>query len=117
MAERPVGGIGIAAARGAIRAYQLTLSALFGRHCRHLPTCSAYVDEAIAAYGVWAGGWIGFARICRCNPWGTSGLDLVPARLPAGAHWYAPWRYGRWRGVNAPAMCEDVSIDRGGPHL
>jgi putative membrane protein insertion efficiency factor len=112
MAERVVSGFGVAAARGVIRAYQLTLSSLFGRHCRHLPTCSAYADEAVAAYGVWAGGWIALARICRCNPWGTSGLDLVPAELPARAQWYAPWRYGRWRGVNAPTMCEDVSTER-----
>jgi hypothetical protein len=38
----------------------------------------------------------------RCHPFGTHGIDLVPTALPAGAHWYLPWRYGRWRGVNAP---------------
>jgi hypothetical protein len=36
-----------------------------------------------------------------CHPLGTSGLDLVPAALPARARWYLPWRYGRWRGTNA----------------
>ena len=45
---------------------------------------------------------MGLARLCRCGPFGTSGLDLVCEELPAGAIWYAPWRYGRWRGVNAP---------------
>jgi len=40
------------------------------------------------------------ARILRCHPWGTSGLDFVPERLPENAHWYLPWRYGRWRGAN-----------------
>lgn len=109
MAQFPPRNLAASAGRGLIRAYQLTLSALIGRHCRHLPTCSTYADEAIGAYGVWAGSWMGLARICRCNPWGTSGLDLVPADVPAGARWYAPWRYGRWRGVNAPAICEDVS--------
>ncbi|MGL4590224.1 MAG: membrane protein insertion efficiency factor YidD, partial [Aestuariivirga sp.] len=29
-----------------IRAYQLTLSALIGRRCRYLPTCSDYASEA-----------------------------------------------------------------------
>jgi putative membrane protein insertion efficiency factor len=85
-------------ARGAIRVYQLTLSSLVGSHCRHLPTCSAYMDEAIARHGLWAGGWMGFARLCRCHPLGTSGFDPAPHDLPAGAHWLRPWRYGRWRG-------------------
>jgi putative component of membrane protein insertase Oxa1/YidC/SpoIIIJ protein YidD len=40
------------------------------------------------------------ARILRCHPWGTSGLDFVPAELPARAHWFLPWRYGRWRRAN-----------------
>ena len=102
------------AARGLIRAYQLTLSALIGRHCRHLPSCSDYADEAIARHGLWAGGWMGFARICRCGPGGTSGLDLVAEALPVESAWYKPWRYARWRGVNAPAMlCEAVESDGG----
>lgn len=86
-------------ARGAIRAYQLSFSAVAGRHCRHLPTCSDYTAEAIGRHGVWAGGWMGVARICRCGPLGTSGLDFVPAAAPARGAWYAPWRYGRWRGT------------------
>jgi len=96
------------AARGAILVYRYTLSALMGRRCRHLPTCSEYTDEAIARHGLWAGGWIGAARICRCNPWGTSGIDWVPETLPAGARWYAPWRYGRWRSTYVPKRCEEV---------
>lgn len=85
-----------------IRGYQLSLSMLVGRQCRHWPSCSAYTDEAIQRYGLWRGGWVGFARICRCNPRGTSGIDLVCEELPLRATWYSPWRYGRWRGVNAP---------------
>ncbi len=85
------------AARGAIRFYQLTLSALIGRQCRYLPTCSDYVDEAVARHGLWAGGWMGAARVCRCHPWGAAGYDPPPAALPAGASWLSPWRYGRWR--------------------
>ena len=74
---------GRAAAHGAIRAYQLTLSGLVGRQCRHLPSCSDYTDEAIQRHGFWAGGWMGLARLCRCGPFGTSGLDLVCEELPA----------------------------------
>jgi hypothetical protein len=89
-------------ARGLIWLYRHTLSPLVGYNCRHLPTCSVYGDEAIDRYGLWAGGWMTLARLLRCHPFGTSGIDLVPSALPGGARWYLPWRYGRWRGVNAP---------------
>jgi putative membrane protein insertion efficiency factor len=89
------------AARGAIRLYRYTFSALVGFHCRHLPTCSAYAEEAIGRFGLWAGGWMTLARLARCHPFGTSGLDLVPAAPPAHARWFLPWRYGRWRGTNS----------------
>mgnify|MGYP000940838927 CR=1 FL=1 len=92
-------------AHGAIRAYQLTLSAFIGRQCRHLPSCSDYADEAIQRHGVWAGGWMGLARICRCQPWGTAGYDPPPVDLPAGASALRPWRYGKWRG---PLVCDQV---------
>ncbi len=88
------------AAHGAIRFYQLTLSAILGRRCRYLPTCSEYADEAICRHGVWAGGWMGLARICRCHPFGGSGYDPPPAASPRGATWLTPWRYGAWRTPN-----------------
>jgi uncharacterized protein len=89
------------AARGLVKIYRYTFSALVGFHCRHLPTCSGYADEAIDRFGLWAGGWMTLARLCRCHPFGTSGLDFVPDRLPAHSHWYLPWRYGLWRGTNS----------------
>ncbi|MFY9970524.1 MAG: membrane protein insertion efficiency factor YidD [Roseiarcus sp.] len=85
------------AAHAAIRVYQLTLSSLIGRECRYLPSCSAYADEAIQRHGLWAGSWMGVARICRCHPWGGSGYDPPPEALPLAAGWARPWRYGRWR--------------------
>jgi len=85
------------AAHGLIRIYQLTFSSLLGRQCRYAPSCSAYTDEAIQRHGVWAGGWMGAARICRCHPWSASGFDPPPEAAPANASWFAPWRYGRWR--------------------
>ncbi|MDE2016192.1 MAG: membrane protein insertion efficiency factor YidD [Hyphomicrobiales bacterium] len=84
------------AAHWAIRFYQLTLSALVGRQCRHLPTCSEYADLAIQKHGLWAGGWMGLARILRCRPGGTHGYDPPPEAVPARARWWTPWRYGRW---------------------
>jgi putative membrane protein insertion efficiency factor len=87
------------AARGVIRLYRYTLSSLFGRTCRHLPTCSEFADDAIALHGLWAGGWMALARFWRCRPFGSSGFDPVPANLSENAQWYRPWRYGRWRSV------------------
>jgi hypothetical protein len=95
------------AARIILRGYRYTLSGLIGRQCRHWPSCSEYTEEAIARHGLWAGGWMGFARICRCGPRGTSGIDLVCEEIPTGARWFAPWRYARWRGVNAPPPAPD----------
>src|SRR5690606_19353826 len=79
--------------RGLIWAYRHTLSPLIGFHCRHLPTCSDYADQALQRYGLWAGGWMTLARLLRCHPWGTSGLDFVPDTAPPDARWYRPWRY------------------------
>jgi putative membrane protein insertion efficiency factor len=95
------GSPGRRVALGAIRAYQLTFSGLLGRQCRYLPTCSAYAEEAIGLHGVWAGGWMGLARICRCHPLGGSGYDPPPQRHAQGASWARPWTYGVWRTPSA----------------
>jgi uncharacterized protein len=98
-----------------IRTYQLTLSSIAGTHCRHLPSCSSYMDEAIARHGLWAGGAMGIARLCRCHPWGTDGFDPVPEALPRNAHWWQPWAYGRWRGsLYKHADAEATQIGCGG---
>jgi putative membrane protein insertion efficiency factor len=89
--------------RGLIHVYRYTLSPLIGWRCRHLPSCSESGDEAIARFGLWAGGWMTLARLMRCHPLGTSGLDFVARELPENSRWYLPWRYGRWRGVNGRA--------------
>ena len=86
--------------RALVLAYRYTLSPLLGPRCRHLPSCSEYADEAISRFGLWAGGWMTLARILRCHPFGTAGLDFVPVHLPPRARWFLPWRYGRWRGTN-----------------
>jgi putative membrane protein insertion efficiency factor len=96
-AARPGADLAAQTARGMIRLYQLTFSAIFGQRCRYLPTCSHYGDEAIARHGLWAGVWIGLARLCRCHPWGGAGYDPVPLELPAAAVWWRPWSYGLWR--------------------
>ncbi len=98
--SRPRTNIAQDLARALVKAYRLTLSPLIGYNCRHLPTCSQYADEAIARHGFWAGGWMTLARLSRCHPLGTSGLDFVASALPPGARWFLPWRYGSWRKAN-----------------
>ena len=63
----------------ALRAYKLTLSPLIGTQCRFAPSCSEYAAEALIAHGPARGGWLAARRVCRCNPWGGSGYDPVPA--------------------------------------
>ncbi|MCX2722311.1 membrane protein insertion efficiency factor YidD [Roseibium salinum] len=90
------------AAIGLIWLYRHSLSLFMGRGCRYAPSCSDYTEQAIRRFGFWAGGWIGLARILRCNPWGASGFDPLPETLPDDAHWLLPWRYGRWSGRHIP---------------
>lgn len=97
-----------------LRTYQLTISMLVGRWCRHMPTCSAYMDEAVMRHGLWAGGWMGLARLCRCHPYGTSGIDNPPLERPTGARWFLPWRFGSWRWRRGGPVCEAVESP-GGP--
>ena len=94
------------AGRVLVKAYRYTFSALVGFHCRHLPTCSDFADQALDRFGLWAGGWMTLARLLRCQPWGTSGLDFVPDTVPPHARWFLPWRYGRWRGTNDKPTAE-----------
>jgi uncharacterized protein len=69
-----------------IRTYQLTLSALMGRRCRYLPTCSDYARHAIEKHGAWRGFLLVLARVSRCHPWGGDGFDPVP-EIYEGPEW------------------------------
>lgn len=90
-------GFGARIALGLIRVYQVTLSAFIGRSCRYAPSCSEYTSDAIRRHGLWAGVWIGLARLQRCRPGGGSGFDPVPETCDHSRHRFRPWRFGRWK--------------------
>lgn len=61
-----------------IRFYQRYVSPGLPPSCRFYPTCSHYTYQAVERYGVVKGGWLGFKRILRCQPWNPGGYDPVP---------------------------------------
>ncbi len=70
----------------AIRFYQRYLSFdtgilkflfLTDKACRFTPRCSEYMYQAIEAYGIIHGLWLGLVRIARCHPWSKGGEDPV----------------------------------------
>jgi len=69
-----------------LRVYRAVLSPIknglmgVNASCRFFPTCSTYAIEAVERYGVVCGGILAAKRICRCHPWGGSGVDLVPVQ-------------------------------------
>jgi putative membrane protein insertion efficiency factor len=68
-----------------VRLYQRWLSrplhALVpGSGCRFHPTCSGYAATSLQRFGLLRGGWLATRRLCRCHPWGGSGVDEVPER-------------------------------------
>ncbi len=65
---------------GLVKLYQLILSPFLPNSCRHVPTCSDYMIQAIQEWGLWKGTGMGLRRLSRCHPWGTHGYDPVPKR-------------------------------------
>jgi len=63
-----------------VKVYQYTISPLFPPSCRHTPTCSGYMVEAIKEWGAIKGVWLGIKRLGKCRPGGTWGYDPVPKR-------------------------------------
>ena len=61
-----------------IKFYQFFLSPFLGSNCRFYPTCSNYALEALKKFSTFYAIKIIILRLLRCNPWGGSGIDLLP---------------------------------------
>ena len=61
-----------------IKFYQFFISPLLGNNCRFYPTCSNYAIQALKKFNTFYAIRIILLRILRCNPWGGSGIDLLP---------------------------------------
>lgn len=58
-----------------VRFYQQAISPMLGKNCRYEPSCSQYFILAVKKYGPIRGGFKGFCRILRCNPFFEGGED------------------------------------------
>ncbi len=64
---------------GIIKIYQKIPGPWHG-YCKHIPTCSEYMKQAIEVHGIFKGIYLGIKRLLKCNPWGSFGYDPVPKK-------------------------------------
>jgi putative membrane protein insertion efficiency factor len=62
---------------GLLRFYKTAISPWLPSACRFEPTCSVYMMDAVAKYGVVRGVWLGLKRLGRCHPFHQGGYDPV----------------------------------------
>lgn len=65
---------------GPVKFYQWCISPFLPSSCRHSPTCSEYMIQAVREWGILRGTALGLKRLSKCHPWGTSGYDPVPLK-------------------------------------
>lgn len=58
--------------------YRYAISPYLKPACRHIPSCSQYMLDALKIHGPFRGLVMGTGRILRCRPGGTHGYDPVP---------------------------------------
>ena len=59
--------------------YRYCISPFFPASCRFQPTCSEYVLMVLKTLPLHQAAYLSLRRICRCQPFGASGLDFPPA--------------------------------------
>ena len=64
---------------GIVKVYQKIPGSIHW-YCKHVPSCSNYMIEALETHGVFKGLYLGTIRILKCNPFGTYGYDPVPKK-------------------------------------
>lgn len=82
-----------------VHIYRFTLSPFLGRACRHVPSCSQYMLDALRLHGPFTGTLMGLGRIGRCRPGGTHGYDPVPL-IRVKKYKQINWILGRWKSEN-----------------
>lgn len=91
-----------------LKAYRAIVSPLYGNVCRYYPSCSAYALEAITTQGTLRGVSLTVARLLRCHPWATGGLDPVPP----GKRTFTPGKEPKIMLLNHPKIAQSrVSKD------
>ncbi len=63
---------------GSLQAYKLLISPLLGSRCRFHPSCSVYAQQSLHRFGPFKGSALAVARLLRCGPWHSGGVDEVP---------------------------------------
>jgi putative membrane protein insertion efficiency factor len=58
--------------------YRRFISPMLAPRCRFYPSCSAYALEAVQVHGALRGSWLAVARLGRCHPFHSGGIDPVP---------------------------------------
>jgi putative membrane protein insertion efficiency factor len=61
-----------------VHIYRYVVAPWLPKVCRHEPSCSQYMLDALAIHGPGTGLLMGLNRILRCRPGGTHGVDPVP---------------------------------------
>lgn len=71
----------------AVKFYKQCLNPLLPGSCKFVPSCSAYMMQAISKRGVLTGVPLGIWRILRCNPFSKGGFDPVRENFKGRAKW------------------------------
>ena len=67
--------------------YKCFVNPVLPSTCKYIPSCSAYMAQAVKKYGYLKGTAMGTARLLRCNPFSKGGFDPVKDDFKGNAKW------------------------------